>query len=146
MDAIRLPFDVAGAAQHSLVIADLQKTAGRDLGSVQRERDRQITVAGLGYGQGEMIENALAEALPIGQPVGRSQIDAGLPHCAAAAASSHRAETRFMIAPAEKSPQTKPGIIPEASRAPQFAGYAVALTRDGAYETARSPFPFPARS
>jgi hypothetical protein len=49
---------------------------------VQPERDLQITVAGLGYGQGEMIENALAEALPIGEPVGCSQIDAGLPRCA----------------------------------------------------------------
>lgn len=130
MDAIRLPFDVAGAAQHALVIADLQKTAGRDLGPVQHARDLQMP----------SLRPRLSASL------GRSQIDAGLPHCAAAGASSHRAETRFMIAPAEKSPQTKPGIIPEASWAPQFAGYAVALTRDGAYETARSPFPFPARS
>jgi hypothetical protein len=46
---------------------------------MQPERDLQITVASAGCGQSEMIENTLAEALSVGEPVGRGKVDPGLP-------------------------------------------------------------------
>ena len=81
VDTIRRSLDVTSAAQHALVIADLHEAAGRDLGPMQPERDLQITIVGTGRGEGEVIENALAEALHVRKPVGCGKIDAVLPGC-----------------------------------------------------------------
>jgi hypothetical protein len=48
---------------------------------VQTKRDLQISVIGAGYGEGEVLEDAFAEALPVGEPMRRREIDARLPCC-----------------------------------------------------------------
>jgi hypothetical protein len=68
-----------------------------------------------------VIENALAEALALGEPVGCGEIYAGLPR---RGGSGGVLAPGLTIAPVEKSPQTKSGTIPEASRAPQLKGCA----------------------
>src|SRR5271154_4362847 len=58
-----------------------------------------------------------------------------------AAASSRRAETSLMIAPAERSPQAKPGITADASRDASTRGMRGAIDLDRPHQTARQSLP-----
>ena len=58
---------------------DLHERAGGHLRPVLAERDLQVAVPAPRHGQGEVVEDPLVEAVHLGEPVGRRQIDARLP-------------------------------------------------------------------
>ena len=80
MDAVGGALHVAGAALHLAVVdADLHEGAGLHLRPVHAEGDLVVAVAPAGHRQGQVVEDALVEAVHHGDPVGGGEIDAGLP-------------------------------------------------------------------
>src|SRR5215471_10851241 len=73
-------FDPGGAAQHLTVVTDLHEAACGDRRPVQSERDLEVAIVSAGCGKREMIENALAETLNVGELTGGGQIDARPPN------------------------------------------------------------------
>ena len=55
------------------------KRRGLDLGPVHAEGDLVVAVGAAGHVQRQMIEDALAEAVHVGEAMGGGEIDAGLP-------------------------------------------------------------------
>ncbi len=80
MDAVAGAFDVALAALDLAVVdADFHEGRRRDLGPVHAERNLVVAVAAARHGEGQVVEDAQAEALVEGQPVRGGEIDPRLP-------------------------------------------------------------------
>src|SRR5439155_14561217 len=71
--------DLALAAQHRAVIADLHQNARRDLRPMQAERDLVVAIVPARHGQGEVVEDALAEAMADREAMRRREVDPRLP-------------------------------------------------------------------
>src|SRR6201999_1848123 len=80
MDAEAGALDIAGAALHQAVVdADFHERRRRHLRPVHAERDLVIAVGTAGHDEGEVIEDALGEAVHMGEPMGCGEIDPRLP-------------------------------------------------------------------
>src|SRR5664279_4971117 len=91
MNAIAGAFHLALAAPDLAVVdADFHEGRGRDLGPVHPERDLVVAVAAARYHEGQMVEDAFAEALVEGQPVRGREVDPRLPFLGAVLAKRFR--------------------------------------------------------
>jgi len=85
MDAVAGALHLALAALDLAVIdADLHEGRGRHLGPVHPERNLVVAIAAAGHHEGQMIEDALVEAVHEGESMRRRQIDPRLPLLGAA--------------------------------------------------------------
>ena len=85
MDAIAGALHVAGPALDLAVVdADFHEGGGRDLAPVHPEWDLVVAVALAGHHQGQMVEDAFAEPMHVGQPMRSREIDPRLPFLGAA--------------------------------------------------------------
>src|ERR1700722_6560630 len=80
MDAEAGAFHIALAALHLAVVdADFHEGGGGHLGPMGPERDLVVAIAAARPGEGQVIEDALAETVIEVQPVRRREIDPRLP-------------------------------------------------------------------
>ena len=91
MDAVAGALDFAGAALDLAVFeADLHERGRLDLGPMHAERDLVIAVAAARHDERQVVENALAETVPVGDPVRGRKIDARLTLLGAAVLEQRR--------------------------------------------------------
>src|SRR6202790_4035256 len=74
----------AAALDLAVVDANFHEGRGRHLGPVHSERDLVVAVAVARHDQGEVVEDALAEIVHVGEAMRRREIDPRLPFLGAA--------------------------------------------------------------
>src|SRR4029077_12699799 len=79
VDAIAGTLDLALAGKARAVVTDFHEAARRHLGPIEAERDLVVAVVRARHPEGQVIEDALVEAVHHAQPVRGREIDAGLP-------------------------------------------------------------------
>ena len=79
VDAVGGTFDHALAGEQRAIVADFHEAARGHLGPVQAERDLVVAVVVARHARGEVVEDALVEAVHHGHAMRGRQIDARLP-------------------------------------------------------------------
>ena len=79
MDAVARELHLPFAREAGAVEADLHERGCGHLRPVQPERDLQVAILLARNGEGQVIEDSLLKSVHHGKPVGRGEIDAGLP-------------------------------------------------------------------
>ena len=79
VDAVARELHLALARVAGPVEPDLHERGSGHLRPVQAERDLEVAVLLARHGEGEVVEDPLLEAVHHGEPVGRGEVDAGLP-------------------------------------------------------------------